>query len=679
MTDEAAQRDVNGQAFRTRATAALVLRSLAGCDSATAGRAVVDGFQDEGIDAAATADDARMWLVQSKWSDYGDKSISVGEVNGLIDGFRLISRREFSHFNERLQALEPKLTRVLDNPQRNITLVLAIMGSQPPSRDVTRRLDDLVEEVNRFNRDRRMLDYQVLLMKDIRQILRDDLREAPIELTVNMGKWHEMSGHLQAWQGEVAAGSIAAWHEEHGDRLFERNLRKPLGQTEVNLGMVTTLLDEPANFCALNNGITMLCESVEPHVWDPNASASPVKLHVVGASVVNGAQTVSAVREAVRQDPAATKAGYVSVKVISLRNAPAELGLQITQATNKQNQVELRDFVALDPVQADIDEDFRLSLPYRYTVMRGDKVSPEAGCSVDEAAEALACAHASPDLVIRAIADIDLLWERGPKGVYAILFHRRPRRAVEIWRLIGLLRAIRNALAGDRYSRPGRVEAVVEQGELLIAHLVMQRLDLNEIWNPEAEFTSALEEVPRLTALVAAWLTKSIDDEYGPTSSITNTFANPQRLALLAENVTAGLIGLDGENSEILPAYTRVRSTRRPNAVPTLVDAGAIKDGTILVYDGRSRSEEAALESWLADDPRRAQASWVNDRTRPLLWSIDGRQYAPSGLVQHMWDLAGWEHGRPKAVQGTARWFGPDGESLADLAAGILDKRDDAD
>lgn len=679
MTDPAGQRDTNGQMFRTRAAAALVVRSLTGCDSIAASRTIVDGFNDEGIDAVATDSATRLWLVQSKWSDHGDKSITVGEVNSLLDGFRLIGKRDFSNFNPRLQALEPQIVNVLENPQRKITLVVSVMGSQPISREVVRRLDDVVAEFNRFNRERPVLDYRVYLLKDIRQILRDDLKEAPIKLTVGMSTWHKLSGHLEAYQGEVAVGSVAKWYDDHGDRLFERNLRKPLGQTEVNLGMVNTLLREPENFCALNNGITMLCDSVVPDLWNPSDAESPVNLRVTGASVVNGAQTVSAIREAVRQDVKATRVGYVSVKVISLRDAPSELGVQITQATNKQNKVELRDFVALDPVQADIEEDFRLSLPQRYVVMRGDEIpDPDDGCTVEEAAEALACAHSDPELVIRAIADLDLLWERGPQGAYAILFQRRPRTALEIWRYVLLLRSVKAALADSRNTRRGRAEAVAEQGELLIAHLVLRHLDLKDLDKPDVDLTKTLEGLPQLAVLVSAWLIKHIDDEYGASSSITNTLANPKRLALLAVKVASSLAHGDSM-SAFSPAYAPVRAPRRPNAVPTLVDASAIKDGTILLYRGQNRPERAALESWLADDPRRAQASWINDRVRPLLWAADGRQYTPTGLVQRIWDLAGWERGRPKAVQGPTRWFVPGGASLADLADEILNKQEDTD
>ncbi|MBQ0994663.1 AIPR family protein [Micromonospora sp. H61] len=678
MTDPAALRDSNGQMFRTRAAAALVVRGLLGCDNATAGQSVTDGFQDEGIDAVATDGNSRLWLIQSKWSDFGDQSLSVTDINTLLVGLRKVQRREFDQLNERLQAKEKEIVRVLDNPHRTITLVLVVMGVQKLSVAAMRRLDEQLADYNRINRDRPIIGYRVFLLNDLRDILRDALQEQPISLTVKMKSWHRMSGHLEAYQGEVAVGSVAAWQEQHGNRLFEKNLRKPLGSTEVNLGMVNTLLQEPENFGALNNGITMLCESLVPNLFDPSDPESSVGLVVQGASIVNGAQTVSAVSEAVRRDALKTRVAHVSVKVIAVGNAPASFGVQITQASNKQNQVELRDFVALDSRQADIEDDFRLSLPQRYVVKRGE-VPPQGaeGCTVDEAAKALACVHSEPDIVIRATADSDLLWEQGSLGAYSILFQRHPRSAFEIWNLVQIQRAIGVALSDSGERRRDRAASVADRGDLLIAYIVMKTLPLSGVASPDFDIEPQLAAVPAITSLALDWLVGHIDAEYGPNSSITNTFAIPQRLTRLVEMVTASVKDVDGPPQ--LPENYRRTRTRRPNATPTLVDASRIKDGTTIIYQPGTSGEQNALQTWLDDDPRRSQASWLNDRAKPLLWAIDGRQYSPTGLTYHLWDLAQWAEGRPQAAQGPARWLVPGEGTLADLAAEILDRQEDVD
>jgi hypothetical protein len=103
--------------------------------------------------------------------------------------------------------------------------------------------------------------------------------------------------------------------------------------------------------------------------------------------------------------------------------------------------------------------------------------------------------------------------------------------------------------------------------------------------------------------------------------------------------------------------------------VPFLVDAKAIAEGTPLIYDTpvATEREAQALANWLAADPRRIHATWVNDRAKPILWAADQRQYAPSGLITEMWKLAEWED-QPVANQGTARWRIVGGETLWEMA-----------
>jgi hypothetical protein len=130
-----------------------------------------------------------------------------------------------------------------------------------------------------------------------------------------------------------------------------------------------------------------------------------------------------------------------------------------------------------------------------------------------------------------------------------------------------------------------------------------------------------------------------------------------------------------GEPAQIPDRYVKkiqARKRRRPNAVHTLVDHEAISEGTPLTLTTPAATEQKAMADWLAEDPRRSRATWVNDRRRPLLWEADGRQYAPSGLIKLMWELAKWED-RPVANQGTARWQTPDGDTLAALAFALQD------
>jgi AAA ATPase domain/NYN domain len=115
--------------------------------------------------------------------------------------------------------------------------------------------------------------------------------------------------------------------------------------------------------------------------------------------------------------------------------------------------------------------------------------------------------------------------------------------------------------------------------------------------------------------------------------------------------------------------------TRRRNSVPTIVDAGRIADGTPVTFKTKSARERALVDPWLAKDPRRSQATWVNHRSRPLLWAYDGQRYSPTGLVTKIWSLSGWPD-PPTAVQGTLQWHVAGQGSLADIARAVEEGRE---
>lgn len=176
-----------------------------------------------------------------------------------------------------------------------------------------------------------------------------------------------------------------------------------------------------------------------------------------------------------------------------------------------------------------------------------------------------------------------------------------------------------------------------------------------------------LKRVPELTAAVLDWLTYHLDQTYGRSSFVPPTFRNPQRCSELVERVSRSMLR-GGPMPELPLEYRAVEPqarTRRANAVAVLVDVGRIPDGTSLEFQGETLFEREALAPWLAADPRRAQATWVNNRGKPLLWAADGRRYSPSGLVKHMIRQVGL---KTKAVQGTSRWFVPGEGSLVALA-----------
>lgn len=658
-------------AFLSRGLAALFARSLTGVDSKTAAEFVVDGRNDYGIDAVAIADGSpQIWLIQAKWSNSGSAGFGVADALKLVNGLTIIDQRDYDRFNTRFSALADRVNAVLDNPAARITLLVAVMGSEPPSKEVVECFEDAKQ---RFGP---MLDYRFCGIDDAWEIVhRESLQTLTLE--ANMEKWLQMQFPYEAYQGSVSAADVAEWFEEHRDRLFEQNIRKSLGLTRVNSEIVQTLLESPEIFWYFNNGITILCEGIDAVPFSRGNPAGPVRLCLKNASVVNGAQTVTSIHEAFKKDPEAVTKAHVSIRVISTRNCPDGFGNAVTMATNTQNRVEPRDFIALDPVQGEIRDDFRLGLerPKTYVFRRGElEPPPDAGCSIDEAALALACAHTDARIVARVKTDKEVLWQKGSQGVYTKIFSERPS-AHQIWRSVLLHRAIREALHKEVRKHRGRAQSIAEHGDMMLAHLIFQHAGLDYLDVEEEEWRKFLKEVPALVKDILARMIHFVDVEFAATSFVRSAFTNEDRCRILARGILAAMGS--GDPAPTIPdEYLRTaRKSRKPNAVHVIVDSGRIPDGTRLIFRTGGAAEEEALAAWLAEDPRRGEARWVNERGRPLLWSGDGKQYSPTGLVSHMWRLAEWDSA-PVAVQGTRRWVLADGASLVDVADAVLRERE---
>lgn len=653
----------------SRSLAALAVRRLTDCESAIAAASVIDGRDDQGIDAIAFGDSApELFLVQAKWSDRGNAGIDTSAARAMVDGFRKIEARDFERFNERFDSIAEQVKGVLHEPNLRVTFVLAVMGDGHMSPEVQGIFDDACREYNGFGP---WLHYRVLNAAEFWGQVREDLSGADSNFSVRMNQWIHRNQPTDAYQGSVPADEVAAWYEKYGDRLFDRNVRRSLGLTSVNQSMVETLKNHPTSFWSRNNGITILCSEIEPHFWGSRRAANePVELKLRGASVVNGAQTVSATQVANEASPETVCDADISVRVICVpADGTDDFGSVITRSTNTQNHMERRDFIAIDPTQIRIREDFALTLDKTYVFKRGDMdPAPDAGCSVVHAAVALACAHRNSDLVVRAKRDTNLLFEEGSGGAYPLLFGNQPS-AQQIWRSVLQFRAVIGAVHEESRRLDGRAATIGEHGELMIAHIVFRLIGFEKLEEPECDWAAELENVPNLVSKVLFWLIDQVDRQFGSASFITSTFANPDRCRTLAANVLERVTA--GESApevslEYRPPAKESRG-RSQNAVHVLLDAGRIEPGAMLHYVPSNERERIALDSWLSGDDRRARATWVAERGRPLLWAVDGKQYSPTGLVKHMWQEAGWDDS-PVAVQGPKCWHLGGNGSLVELA-----------
>ncbi|PVC85447.1 abortive phage infection protein [Streptomyces sp. CS090A] len=664
----------------SRALAAHAVRIVTGWSARDAALTVIDGGGDQGIDAIAIVPEpAHIYLVQAKWSGKGTARAKTEAVHKLLAGLRLIDSEEFAQFNPRGQKLAQEAKALMGQGAVSVTQVIVLMGADPVSTEVELTLRNGERE---FNRHGDLLGHRVIHAPEVWAKVRDDIAAKPVDMTANLFPWFGVSSPYESYQGVVGAEQIAAWMREHGADLFNLNIRNPLGLTPINNDLVGTLTQEPAHFWYFNNGITILCDSVHKTQQSMLAPEQhPLALQIRGASVVNGAQTVRSIADAMAKEQSDAGFAKVGVRIIVTGGAE-EFAKRTTKATNRQNHIEPRDFIALDPVQAALMEEIKAELGLDYSVRRGELEPPaESGCSVVEAACALACAHPHSQYAARIASSLDVLWERGSQGVYDVLFRPQPT-AYQLWNSVLVLRAVRRCLHELRARFEGRGAAVVEHGAFLIAHLAFRELGTDSMDEPDPGLSwaeNAVARVPGVLERLVPALVTAMDDLYGERSQIRYLCADTQRCKELTAEVRHRLS--EGATQAIPEKYRRQkkqRKQRRPNAVHVIIDQGALGDGAALTLNTYIVPEQEALQEWLAEDERRSRATWVNHRTRPILWAADGEQYSPSGLISSMWELAGWE-ARPVSNQGTTRWSTADGDTLAELAWRLLGELEEQD
>ncbi|MEX3107109.1 MULTISPECIES: AIPR family protein [unclassified Streptomyces] len=664
----------------SRALTAQAVRIVTGFSPEAAALTVIDGIADKGIDAIAVVDgpDPHVYLVQAKWSKDGKAKGEREAVWELLAGLRLIDDEDFAAFNPRGRQLAEYAKAVMANGPTRITQVVVLMRADEVSEGFRHALIDGEKE---FNRHGKVLGHRIILAPEVWNSVREDLAPQPVQLTADLFPWFAKPVPHESYQGIIEAEQVARW-VEHGTNLFSLNIRNPLGRTPINNELIGALTEEPDNFWYFNNGITVLCESVEKvQQAIRNPQTRPITLTLHNASVVNGAQTVRSVAEAVAADDNAADA-QVGIRIIVTGKA-VDFAKKTTQATNRQNRVEARDFITLDSVQAGIQEEMRAELGLEYSVRRSELDPPEeTGCSVVEAACALACAHPDSQYAARIATTLDVLWERGSQGIYDVLFRPQPG-AYLLWNAVQVLRAVRRSLHQLRPRYEGRGAALTEHGTYLLAHLVFQRLDTEAIDEPDPNLEwkrEAVEQVPGLVTELLPMVAAAIDGLYGDRSRIQAVCADVVRCREVVDRVLSeddGAVARPKPNDK----YRRVpgkNKPRRPNAVHVLIDKGTLDDGAPLTLSAAYPVEMEALRDWLAEDPKRGMATWIKHRTKPILWAADGKQYSPSGLVTLMWKQAGWEK-RPVANQGTARWVTATGETLAELAWRVLSELEEPD
>ena len=514
ITGEGQNDESKRRNFLSKAIAAFVLHEEATVSLNDAVSASVDGGLDHGIDSILIDSNHVIWLVQSKYIDTGTGEPELGDVSKFRDGIVDLLGGRFERFNDAVKSKRVDIENAMNSGICKVKAILAYSGTAI-SDDKRNIFSDIERTFNDSSPDFiRCYAYGLSTLHELHtSCLEENLIDDEIEL-VNFG---HIQQPYKAYYGQINAEKLLSLWNTHKHQLVERNIRRFKGETSVNQSLAKTLDDNPEHFFYFNNGITFLCNSIsEIGLRDSNRQVG--KFKVQGLSIINGAQTVGVIgsksSEFYQQHPI-----YVFATFLCLNGTPDDFSIEVTQARNRQNVVDLEDFASLDDNQIRLRDTLSIA-GITYLIKQGydDPPNSDTCFSIRELVPLLACTVTSSDwqeYVIAAKSDKKRLFRQvgltshreKMKDAYQKLFPDS-RTAKEIWRIVQLGRIIaqivKDRASGESFDSSVNLQAkdILNQGIWLIIHIVFLRTKLqngNELFITEDEKQRLSSEIDTIS------------------------------------------------------------------------------------------------------------------------------------------------------------------------------------
>lgn len=538
LSDVRAEGSERENFFLSRALAAYSLYFLAGADEKNCADAITDGGNDNGIDAIHFDPIKKVfYVVQSKWIHDGSGEPDNGAIKKFCSGVRDLFNLDFDRFNKKIQDKREIIKAALQDHETKYQVVVCYTGSNSLADPSRRDLEDLRTEINDTSE---VLSVNVFNQSELYKSLALGASGEPISLKVGLKSWGKVDSPFKAFYGQVNGTEIAGWWEKYQSRLFEKNLRNSLGDTDVNAEIKKTIEITPDHFWYFNNGITIVCKNAVKDMVG-GADRDSGTFHCEDISIVNGAQTVSSIGQQwnSKQDARIEKI-YVPVRIIAIE-AQTEFVDLITKANNRQNRIETRDFVRQDPEQNRIQLELAIDR-IQYILMRSDSLSVgPTSFDLIESTTALACATADIKMAVQLKREIGKLWEDITKAPYKELFNGSTS-GLYVWRCVQVQRQIDQKLEeiSDRY-KSGRDYGIAIHGNRIIASMVFRALKASNLKDPSIDFktTFAPKEVGQAAERSYMLLKELVEKKY-PGAMLPTLFKNATKCqSLLTEEVVA--------------------------------------------------------------------------------------------------------------------------------------------
>lgn len=501
----------------SRGIAAICLAGLAGVTYAQVAKYIVDGAGDNGIDGVLyDSPRNKLYIVQAKWSTKGTSTIDTGDLRKFIAGVYDLLNEDWKKFNLRVKAIADEISKAIRNDPE-IVLVAAYNSDNSISHDCQTIVKEFLDENNSDSQE--VVTFRPFELKRLLRTIKTIKSGAKSDIELNLLQWGEQKEPYYAIYGKVSCADVAEWYLSHEDLLFSENIRNTLSESDINVQIESALLNSPAEFWYLNNGITAIADEVLRKPISLGDQKESAYWKVGNLKIVNGAQTTGSIAKAYSKNPKAVRQAYVQVKVISLEHAPIDIANRITTATNTQNRVEAKDFLALDPRQDGIAESMK-KLGIQYCYRRGERVADSTrGLEVQELAMALAISSDNMASVTIAKRNAGSLTD--PNAYYQKLFDK-PIEGKMGWELVKKWRAASAAVSSFAATLEGRDAQLAVHGNRFMEHVLLTTKD---------EFSAAR------VAKIHAALRALVDEIHGSDCYLAVLFKNTKKCEVLQTRI----------------------------------------------------------------------------------------------------------------------------------------------
>ena len=407
--DELAKR---GLITRSRAFAAWFAINFFSLDEDEAlEAAAADGGNDQGIDLVFVDDTSEeIVVIQAHCPENTGKKTPKDKWNAVVIALPFIKNPDALAKAGRPDLAESLAAIREAHPGHTIELGLISLGLK--SQEIT---DSVTAHQSSDGSDD--VDYFYLAQEDLiakyRSLVNAENGIAEDTLTFSGGHIQDQGDYGRAWIGSVTADELQRLHKEYNDELFAGNIRLFLGARKggINEQIIKTAKENPGSFWALNNGVTIVADTVEAK---PDGDGQNSSFKLKRFSIVNGCQTTSSLVQAKASPKAKVLARIIAAK--------ASVRSDIVRYNNSQNAVRIWSVRSADVIQQALRDQFKQAgLTYAPKLAGARKKKDPDIIELDRVAQYLASSYS--EYLIQAIANKGELFDQP----YQQIFHKSIR------------------------------------------------------------------------------------------------------------------------------------------------------------------------------------------------------------------------------------------------------------